>query len=156
MSLSRKIADAAEQAAVPGVVAVADGDAHVEIDLTLAGPVGLQFDALRLRVEDGRDRSVADLRAWGDRIAARVTYLMEPLVVHEADAPAATVALRSKAPTAIDDRRAFYEARLSGPARLSLVRMAFDETDRRRRPAPIQLTSEVLRRLVDDLVGTVD
>lgn len=156
MSLSRKIADAAEHSAGPGLVAAADGDAHVEIDLTLAGPVGLQFDALRLRVADGRDRTVDDLRAWGDRIAARVTYLMEPLVVHEADAPAAEVALRSKSPTATDDRRAFYEVRLSGPARLTFGRLAFDEADRRRQPAPIQLTGEVLRRLVDDLVGTLD
>src|SRR5206468_2353046 len=99
--------------------------------------------------------SSSDLKAWGERIAARVTYLMEPLVVIEHDAVAGELEIRSHAPTARGEQRAYYEARLGQNGTLRLSRIAFDDASRRRRPASCQMTREVLERLADDLVASV-
>ena len=156
MSLSRKIADAVDALAGDAGDAVAeDGPHRLSLRIDAAGPVGLAFEVLTLTNSSRPEWSVEDLRAWGDRLSSRLTYLMEPLTVLEADPIAGEVVLRSQAPTARGDRRAFYELRLdrSGTARLG--RVAFDDETRRRRPAPCQLTREALERLADDLAASI-
>ena len=136
MTLSRKIADAVESlpaaAALPRLVEAEAGPARLALNLTARGPVGIAFDGLDFAATDRADLSADALRAWGDRLAARLTYLMEPLVVLEVDAQAGEAELRSQAPTPRGDRRSFYEVRLRRegsppppPGRL-----------RRRHPAP--------------------
>ena len=61
---------------------------------------------------------------------------------------------RSHAPTARGDLKSYYEVRLNKTGSLRLSRVVFDEATRRRRPAPCQLTREVLERLTDDLVAS--
>ena len=155
MSLSRKIAAAVEGLADgAGAASAEDGPNRLAMRVSAAGPVGLAFDALEFSTSARPSWSVEDLRAWGGRLAARVTYLMEPLAVLEADPVAGEVLLRSQAPTPRGGERAFYELRLSGRGAARLDRVTFDEPTRRRRPAPCQLTREALERLADDLVAT--
>ena len=69
---------------------------------------------------------------------------------------AATVELRSHAPTARGDRRAYYEVRLGRQGTLRLARVAFDEVDPT--PAPglaAMMTREVLERLIDDIIASI-
>ncbi len=80
---------------------------------------------------------------------------MEPLVVLEVDAEAGEAELRSRTPTARDDRRSFYEVRLRREGALQLRRVAFDDASRRRAAVPCQMTGEVLERLADDLVASL-
>ena len=125
---------------------------RLALDLTAAGPVGLAFDALDF--SPSRPAAPADaLRAWADRLAARVTYLMEPLVVLEHDPVAGEVDLRSQSPTARGELDAYYEVRLNARARSGSPASSSTRPTRRRRPAPCQLTREVLERLADDLVA---
>lgn len=160
MTLSRKIAAALDarpdQGALPCPVAVEAGNHRLSLNLTACGPVGLAFDSLEFAAAEGDDRSPEEMRAWADRLAARVTYLMEPLVVVEHDPVAGEVELRSQSPTARGDLRAYYEVRLGAAGALRLCRVVFDEATRRRRPAPCQLTREALERLADDLVACAD
>ena len=160
MSLSRKIAGAldarTESGALPSEVAVEDGPHRLALRLTAAEAVGLAFDSL----EFSSSNAPADgfpleaLGAWGARLAARLTYLMEPLVIHESDAVGGQVELRSQTPTLRAGRRTYFEARLDRAGTLRLGRVAFDEATRSRQPIPCQLTREVLERLADDLVAT--
>ncbi len=157
MSLSRKLIAALD--ASPGLdplplpIAVEDGGHRVRLDLTASGPVGLAFDVLSFSAPPSPERSTEALRAWADRLSARVTYLMEPLVVVELDPVAGEAELRSHAPTARGEMKSYYEIRLNKSGVLGLSRVVFDEATRRRRPAPCQLTREVLERLTDDLVA---
>ena len=162
MTLSRKIAAALEdhaRHAGPG----ASGTIHVNTDAhrlalgdAVGGPVGVAFGDLAFAaIEPDPLLAGADLRAWGDRLAARLTYLMEPLVVLEVDADAGAAELRSEAPTVRGEVRSYYEVRLGHDRGLRLQRIRFDATTRRRQAIPCQLTGEALERLADDLVASL-
>jgi hypothetical protein len=156
MILSPRIAAALEgpeAAALPCEITVEDAGHRLVLHLTASGPVGLAFGSLEFTA-GGRPAWTSDaLKAWGDRIAARVTYLMEPLVVLEQDALAGEVALRSHAPTSRGERRSFYEIRIDPAGTLHLARLAFDEASRRRHPVDCMMTREVLERLIDDIIA---
>ncbi len=159
MSLSRKIAAALDENTIvhapPCAVAVEEGPHRLALNLTALDSVGVAFDSLEFAVAGRPEWSSDALRAWGDRIAGRVTYLMEPLKVLEVDAAGGEVNLRSHGPTARDDRRSFYEVRLSRQGTLRMERWTFDEASRRRQRIPCQLTREVLERLADDLIASL-
>lgn len=159
MSLSQKIAaalDASPNAsAPPSELAVEDGPYRLSFHLTAAGAVGIAFDVLDFSTSARPEWSAEALQAWGGRIAARVTYLMEPLVVLEVDAVGGEVELRSQEPTARRGNRSYYEVRLNRNGALRLRRLSFDESTRRHQPVPCQLTREVLERLADDLTASV-
>jgi hypothetical protein len=158
MTLSRKIADAVDSlptgGPLPCLVEAEAGPTRLALNLTARGPIGLAFDRLDYVRGDRGDLSPEALRGWGDRLAARLTYLMEPLVVLEVDAQAGEAELRSQAPTPRGDRRSYYEVRLRREGSLNLRRVAFDEQARRRQAVPCQMTLEVLERLADDLVAS--
>ncbi|WP_435021239.1 hypothetical protein TA3x_002268 [Tundrisphaera sp. TA3] len=158
MTLSREIAVAVDRlpegAALPCRVDVESGPNRLGLELVACGPVGLAFNTLDFAATGGADRGPDDLRAWGDRLAGRLTYLMEPLVLLEVDHLAGEAKLRSKAPTAREDLRSFYEIRLGRAGTLRLRRIAFDGTTRARRAVPCQMTREVLERLADDLAAS--
>ena len=159
MSLSRKIADAVDSlpagGPMPCRVEAEAGPSRLALNLTAHGPVGLAFDNLDYARSDRSDLSADTLRAWGDRLAARLTYLMEPLVVLEVDAQAGEAELRSQAPTPRGELRSFYEVRLRRDGSLKLRRVAFDAASRRRKAVPCQMTVEVLERMADDLVASL-
>jgi hypothetical protein len=159
MNLSPKIAAALDarpdNGAFPCDVTVEDGPDHLTLRLTASGPVGLAFEWLDFATTARTEWSPEELKAWGERIASRVTYLMEPLVVLEHDPIGGEVELRSHAPTARGEQRAYYELRLNQQGKARLSRVAFDATTRRRRPGQCQMTREVLERLADDLVASV-
>ena len=153
--LSRKIAAAVDNHPGPGPLSIDDAPRRLTLDLTSASPVGVAFNTLDFAAGDGATRSTDDLKRWGDRLAARLTYLMEPLVVLEVDVVGGEIELRSQSPSARDTLRSFYEVTLRRDGSLHLRRVAFDATDRCRRPIPCQLTREALDRLADDLVASV-
>src|SRR5262245_53982262 len=58
--------------------------------------------------------STEDVRTWAERVACRVTGLLEPLRVVEVDSTRLQALLRSEAPTARGDKLFYYEALLTG------------------------------------------
>ena len=104
MSLSQKIAAAIDENTrayiLPCAVTVEDGPNRLTLSLTALDTVGVAFDTLEFVATDRTDWSSDALRAWGERLAARVTYLLEPLKVIEIDAGGGEVQIRSQAPTA--------------------------------------------------------
>jgi hypothetical protein len=159
MNLNQKIAaalDGTGSAALPCDVAIEESSGHrLVLHLTASGPVGLAFESFDFTAAPRPDWTPAQSKTWGDRIAARVTYLMEPLVVLEQDALAGDVALRSHAPTARGETRAYYEIRISGTGVVHFARVAFEEPIRRRRSVECMMTREVLERLIDDIIASI-
>ena len=156
MSLSRKIVAALDAAPpIPGPVTAAEGAHTLTLDVEVATPVGGSCAAVTFHAGDRPSWSLDELTAWGDRLAAKLTYLMEPLVLHEADADAIEALLRSRNPTARDGCRFYYQVHLTKDGTLRLARHVFHEADRTRQPTSCQFTREVLERLADDLAASV-
>jgi hypothetical protein len=157
MSLSQKIAAAldahSDASPLPCDVAVEEGRHRLSLHLTANSKIGLAFDTLKFSTMDRPTCSPEALRAWGEKLVNRLTYLMEPLVVLEVDPVGGEAELRSQVTTARNGNRSFYEIRLDQHGALRLVRVAFDEATRERRPVACQLTREVLERLTDDIVA---
>ncbi len=159
MSLSKKIAGALDENtkvhAPPCEVAVEDGSGRLSLHLSALDSVGVAFATLEYVNTSRSEWTTEALRGWGERLAGRVTYLMEPLKVFEVDSDGGEVQLRSQSPTARAEQRGYYEIRLFQQGSLRMVRLAFDEATRQRRTVPCQLTREVLERLADDIAASV-
>jgi len=156
MTLSQKIVAALDVHSGPWTApstVVTDTETHrLNLTLNALDNVGLAFEALTFTTLMRTEWTEQALRSWADRLAARVTYLMEPLIVLEHDHVSGEIALRSQGPTSRNARRAYYEVRLERQGALRLSRVAFDSETRRRCVVPCQMTREVLERLTDDLV----
>lgn len=159
MSLSRKIAAALDENTTvhtpPCGVQAEEGPHRLMLNLTAVDTVGVAFESLEFSTTARPEWDSDALRSWADRLAARVTYLMEPLKVLEVDAGGGEVHIRSQSPTSREDQKSYYEVRLYRRGALSLERRSFDETTRRRASVPCRLTREVLERLGDDIVASV-
>lgn len=96
--------------------------------------------------------NLEQLRAWGDRIASRVRYLLEAIESVELDTASGRLLLRSTPPERKDDGSVcYYELLLTLPGELRLNRFRFDAKTRQRAPHPIRCTRELLEKLVNDL-----
>lgn len=155
MSLSQKIAAALDENTrayhLPCTITIEDGPNRLTLGLTALDSVGVAFDNMEFTATDRTDWSSEALNAWGDRLAKRVTYLLEPLKVLEIDAGGGEVQVRSQAPTTRGEHRGFYEVRLFKQGVLRMDRFAFHEVTRQRSKTSCQFTREVLERLADDI-----
>jgi hypothetical protein len=158
MSLSQKIAAAIDENTrayiLPCTVTVEDGPNRLTLDLTALDTVGAAFDTLEFVATDRTDWSSDALKAWGERLSARVTYLLEPLKVIEIDAGGGEVQIRSQAPTARAQQRGFYEVRLYKQGSLRMERFVYNDATRERQRTACQLTREVVERLADDIAAS--
>lgn len=158
MSLSQKIAAALDENTraynLPCAVSVEDGPNRLTLGLTSLDSVGVAFDGLEFVATDRTDWTSEALNAWGQRLAARVTYLLEPLKVLEIDAGGGEVQIRSQAPSARADQHGYYEVRLFRNGSLRMERYAFSDATRQRQRSTCQFTREVIERLADDIVAS--
>jgi hypothetical protein len=159
MSLSKKIAAALDENTrayvMPCTVTVDDGPQRVTLHLTALDTVGLAFSSFEF-ANSGRSEMTSEaLNEWGTRLAARITYLMEPLKVLEIDSGGGEVQIRSQSPTARHAERGYYEMRLFRQGGLRMQRFTYDEATRQRRESTCQLTREVVERLADDIAASV-
>jgi hypothetical protein len=158
MSLSQKIAAAIDENTrayiLPCTVTVEEGPNRLTLNLTALDTVGVAFDTLEFVATDRADWSSDALRAWGERLAARVTYLLEPLKVIEIDAGGGEVQIRSQAPSTRAQQRGFYEVRLYKQGSLRMERFVYNDATRERQRTACQLTREVVERLADDIAAS--
>jgi hypothetical protein len=159
MSLSKKIAAALDENTkayvLPCTVTVEDAPNKLTLHLTALDTVGLAFTALEFTTASRPEWSSDALKNWGNRLAGRVTYLMEPLQVLEIDAQGGELQIRSQSPTPRDEQKGYYEVRLFRNGSLRMERFVFDGASRKRCQTACQLTREVLERLSDDIAASV-
>lgn len=93
-----------------------------------------------------------DAKAWAQRLAQRVTGLLEPLKLHEVDSARQLTLLRSQAPTTRGDALEYYEIELQGLTEMCLRRyQGFAEPGKKRQQVHFALTYEGLAKLLGDL-----
>ncbi len=129
---------------------------HLTLHVATGGAVGLALDSLEYRLLDHPPLTKAELKGWADRLVAKLTYLMEPLVVLELDAEVGQAQLRSQSPSERQSMRTYYEIQVDRNASLRLARVTFDEATRKRSAATCQFTREAIERLANDLATSLD
>jgi hypothetical protein len=134
-------------------ILVLDGGTHVvRLEVVHADQLACVIDSLSVSAKNGTQFPPADLRQRADGIASRLTYLLEPIRVHEHDAAASSVQLRSYPPTRDAQNSVRYHELQVNRSGLSLVR--YEKTsEASRRQIGMTLTREVLLRLMSDLVA---
>lgn len=117
--------------------------------------VGCAIAGLSIKDLRSVERDVGNLAAWADRVAGRITYLLEKIAIIEVDAASGSALLRSARPERRGEARAYYEVVLTIPGTLTLTRYRYHQGEAKRVEIPCNLTLEVFERLVDDLVATM-
>jgi hypothetical protein len=135
-------------------VAVNDGPRHLTCDVVERNSLAVSFNVLRLATSELASVGAAELERIGKALAARLTYLMEPIAPIEIDAAACTVQLRSSPPQRDDDGRSYYELIVRRGGEISLVRYRKENGDARRQISAT-VTREVLSRLVGDFCAVI-
>jgi hypothetical protein len=132
-------------------VAADDGPDAVRCELSALDQLACGVAELEFRTSRWGDGDATRARQVALALAARLTYLLEPVRLIEVDAEQQTAQVRSSPPQREEGRAAYYELLVSGGRRISLVRYEKTATGARQRVAA-QLTREVVLRLVADLV----
>ncbi|MBM3999837.1 MAG: hypothetical protein FJ297_09920 [Planctomycetes bacterium] len=137
-----------------GTIRVPWGRGSVECDVAAADAIGCSVDRVRIAFLDPRGVDAAGIRSVADTLCRKLKYLMEPLEVLEVETDPPTVQARSRPPSSGTGGASYYELRL---ARDSIVLVRFQAARGAPRiPCAMQLTREVLVRLVDDLVAAAE
>ncbi len=145
-------------ASVPVTVSVAEsGVAGLEIDFVAVDSMSCSFVELRLTVPSLLNTAADELKKWGDGLCQRVTYLLENIGPLECDEDAGELLIRSTPPQQVPNGAKFYEIILQSNANgsFTLKRYEFEKGTPGRTAVDIQLTHEVLLKLVDDLLDTI-
>jgi len=156
-NLRQKLAES-EPSAQRHDLQVADAESGSAVTLAIVQRDAMSCLALELCVRRAAPAD-QDIRQWAQRIAARVTSLLEPLQVLEIDSPRHQALLRSAAPAEHQESVTYFEVILDGTT--SAVVRRYQATSLqanagaapRRTQVPFALTHEGLLKLVGDLLG---
>lgn len=129
---------------------------RLELYVSVVDQLGCAVNQLRLTSAPVARPNRDALKKQADAIASKVRYLLEPLQPLEFEHDAARVLLRSTPPSTTLTGTCYYELRqeyIGTAVRLTLERFLFQKsTDRSgRTPIPMQLTYEMLQKLINDL-----
>jgi hypothetical protein len=128
-------------------VTVEAAEAKATLAVDRLETLGCQLWELRLEAAP-----VADLQGWAGQVAGRVTGLLEPLKLIEADAGRGLAVLRSSAPARRDDDLFYYEVLLEKTGAATVRRYHNTRQPARRDQVSFVLTREALGKLTDDLL----
>jgi len=118
-------------------------------ELVAIEPLALSFASFTLSTDSLAGATPEMLHAISERLAARLTYLLEPISPIEIDAEQSVVQMRSMPPQRDEHRTCYYELIVRRGGELSLCRYEA-ATGQERTAVPAHVTREVLLRLVDD------
>ena len=126
------------------------------LDLESVESVSSLVLCLTLETNHLRNADARRLEDTAERICSQLTYLLEDVGPLEIDPTTGQVLVRSTTPTCTDGTTEYYEILLRAKSgSISLQRFAWSDGQSGRRNVPLQLTHEVLLRLVDDLEDAV-
>lgn len=137
------------------VIHAADGGDRLIARVDQAGPLAMSCWELRLETARLAGAPMDRVKRVAESVTRRVTYLLEPIHPIETDAEACVVQLRSTKP---DDRggvRSYYEILVRTGGSVSLRRYEAARGQLRQAVA-MNLTHEIVARLADDFVASVE
>ena len=132
-----------------------DRGSTVAVDFTAVDSLSCAFRELRVSADEFKTAPFDALQAWAEGLCKKVTYLLEQISPVERDTAAHTVLIRSTPPAKQAEQTAFYEMLVQAPGILSLRRYTCAAQNPNRDSCDIQLTHEVLAKLVDDVVAAI-
>lgn len=133
-----------------------DSDAgRIEADLLAVDAIGCSFQTLGYSTSQLADATLDDLKQISMDLTAKLTYLLEPIGLVEADADRCSVQLRSNPPQKGEDGTSYYELLVRRGGDISLSRYQ-KRPGQMREIAPANVTREVLGRLAEDFVSAVN
>jgi hypothetical protein len=114
--------------------------------------IGCLVDELVYETSALATATIDELKTLSSALISRLTYLLEPISITEADSDSAAVQLRSSPPHKDDDGTSYYELLVRRGGAISLRRYLARKGQLRER-IPAELTRQVLCRLADDFVA---
>ena len=136
---------------LPGPSRLADPKCVVELDLVDADGIAAALNFVRAEPQVPARLSAPELRSRAERLAGKLTYLLEPLRLVELDAGGDVAQVRSHPPRKTDDAKSYYELIANAAGGLDLRRYAKTAGTQPRQQATMHLTREALALLVSDL-----
>lgn len=137
-----------------GLLQVQTADGRVEADLVAVDVIGCSFQTLAYTTDKLASASLDELKSISRALTAKLTYLLEPIGLVEADADRCSVQLRSSPPQKGDDGTSYYELMVRKGGDVTLSRYS-KKPGQLRQIVPAHLTREVLGRLADDFLAAV-
>lgn len=126
-------------------------------DLTLVDleldRIGCQFTRLTYQTARMRDWDLRQAKQACQNLAQRLSYLLEPIQLIEADAESVIMQMRSMPPSSNDAGLTYYECLVQRGGRIDFQRFR-KEDNLDRSPIRTQLTRETLERLTSDVIQT--
>lgn len=124
----------------------------LEVEIANADTLSVAFSSFVFQSDHLASADAAQLGRIADRLASKLTYLLEPLRVIEVDGNAGAVQMRSQPPYQRDKQTRYYEVLVQRGGSLSLVR--YERLPGEPRKAiPAHVTEEVFYRLADDFAS---
>jgi hypothetical protein len=132
-----------------------DNGPAVGVDFTIVDSLSCAFRELRVSADELKSAPFDALQAWANALCKKVTYLLEHIGPLESDTAAQTVLIRSTPPTKQPEQTTFYEMLIQAPGTLGLRRYTRGAHSVDRSSCDIQITHEVLAKLVQDIVAAI-
>ncbi|MCA8996060.1 MAG: hypothetical protein KDA80_03725 [Planctomycetaceae bacterium] len=145
-------------AAMPATLQASDATGvTVYIDLSAVDTMSCQFSELSILVPSLQNAPFDKLKKWAADLSQRITYLLENIGPLEFDPANGQVLIRSTPPHQLASGTQYYEIMLSssGNGNFTLRRYKSVAGQPGRIAADLQMTHEVLLRLVEDLLDTM-
>ncbi|HQU45982.1 MAG: hypothetical protein B7Z73_10870, partial [Planctomycetia bacterium 21-64-5] len=109
-------------AGTPHALVAVDGGERLECELTTLDRVGCEFTRFSLRADRLSAATMDQLKRVSEALAARLTYLLEPIKPIEQDADQCVIQMRSLPPQREADVTSYYEVLVRRGGELSLCR----------------------------------
>jgi hypothetical protein len=136
-------------AGTPHALTASQPGERLECELTTLDRVGCEFTRFAVFADRLSLASMDQLKRVSEALAARLTYLLEPIKPLEQDADQCVIQMRSVPPQREADVTSYYEVLVRRGGELSLRRWA-KAPGEVRQSLPAQVTREVFLRLVGD------
>ncbi len=129
---------------------------QIRIDLTSIDSMSVEFMELELFLPKLRSVEFDVVKKWATNLSKRITYLLEGIGPLEYDESNAQVLMRSTPPQSDNSGKEFYEIILSsiGNGTFLLKRYETRQGVAGKSIVSIQITIQVLLKLIDDLLNT--
>ena len=130
---------------------------QIAMDISAADSMSCSLRELRLCVPGLANAGFEMLKTWAARLSERITYLLENIEPLEVSAEDGAVLIRSSPPDRHDAATTYYDILVESQAEgcFTLRRYCRASGSTQREVVAMQLTREVLKKLVTDLVATV-
>ena len=144
--------------AVPSTIDASDATGlSLSIEISAIDSMSVEFTEMSIFVPSLQNAAFDKLKQWASDLSSRITYLIENIGPLEFDPAAGQVLIRSTPPAQLASGTEFFEIMLSsqGNGTFTLKRFRSVKGTPGRSAVEMRMTTDILLRLVDDLIATI-